>query len=155
MCLRHHAFYSPAHVNGDWQMSLDLLRKTSLYSAPSCLINSEREKWSSHNWSNCLLQTHENFKLASKGFEPTTSGMPVQCSTNWTMKPHDRLLRSQAYYLAEQMVLQIQNTAQVHVTNVVQTMFKPEWWVQSVTDVIIIIKNSVCVTRKTADFCLL
>ena len=50
----------------------------------------ESEKWSSQ-WIFQFMQLEiGSLKkiLASTGFEPVTSALPVRCSTNWAMKPH-------------------------------------------------------------------
>ena len=54
---------------------------------------------------------------AWKGFEPMTSEMPVQCSTNWAIKPTGSLFDLSAPYIFRSFCYQEQNersTTRVH-----------------------------------------
>ena len=44
------------------------------------------KKWSSQ-WTQFMQLRKEAWKKTSTRFEPVTSQLPVQCSTNWAMKP--------------------------------------------------------------------
>ena len=54
----------------------------------NCGNEMKMKKWSSQ-WTQFMQLREEDWKKfrTSTGFEPVTSRLPVQCSTNWAMKP--------------------------------------------------------------------